>query len=933
MNWLTEFANSRIAKRIVFANYMDHLRLKREDKSVYSDVEEALQDFAQRTGLTEMQKRALRRQMFVKIALTTMDRGIDPSGPPFQSQVQEDLGLYDTDDAPASILPGVKPGSELAKQLEQTKKKKNLFKKLRESEPQQARTDVEDRAGDEAPGTGDVGGGINANFKPGLIIEAAEEEDPWTQYQEKQESPKPTYEYKGAPKSRKPRSPGGGGKTSKEKNLLKQLQRLQNQLVQLFMEPGGSIAKPKWRPDLSVQERRKKIDLQSQMNEVRGDLAEYRSDRRQKEQVKAPSNKAARNDVQFLSLLDKELGVKSEDKRNEALKKLSPEGLQDLYDRVTKQFRDKLYYRPSQGHSDEFGDYVKCMVCDKYGLTWIDKENPGRLPTWHLNREHADELLGETEVENYRGELVDAYLRKFPGAALQSRENELASFVERLVEGATNRSLIEAPYIATESEKELNYTDDVVLDDIKYQFKRFGVDPEGKTLDELAQETLDAIKKRLEEEFPGSLEDVTYGEEGPHVSMGQIGKLKNRDIPFEAFHKAFREEVGEVSNEYRGTFSTFTAPTRKMKRRWTSTEREKVRQERFKQLRREDLVNELAIELERAPTEEEIEARIAELDMVPVNISVTGGRACWNCGEPATVLVPSRRKVAVNSATCPYCGVYREVLVETKEDDPNSGWDGRYVIRDPNENSPGGVEYYVIYEDDDYIGNGPKAVDNSRYVHRLSRAEQEIRTEIVEEDAEKVGEQYTSPLAVRDRVYSEQFGNGTVAFIEGSHIWVFPDDNPHYAELENLEGEVVKIQSRLANRSGYYKVENVEIDRDMQTVEVLLRSEDGHLGTQHYNNLQVLKQQVPVANETSLSELQKVSLGENRLRRQRYLIRLARGKNMIVKVERYVQKEKTKKETPGKYKFTGGSRLERLRGRVKRSRLIQRLFNVRWSAL
>ena len=44
------------------------------------------------------------------------------------------------------------------------------------------------------------------------------------------------------------------------------------------------------------------------------------------------------------------------------------------------------------------------------------------------------------------------------------------------------------------------------------------------------------------------------------------------------------------------------------------------------------------------------------MELTPVTISVTGGRSCWNCGELHTVLVPSRRKIAINSATCPNCG-------------------------------------------------------------------------------------------------------------------------------------------------------------------------------------------------------------------------------------------------------------------------------------
>ena len=112
-DWLDSFDNT---KRVVVANFLDKLSLRLEQnskKQQHASIEEALEDFAQRTGLNQMQKRALRRQAMLKLAFdfTEVDR-------------EHDLQQVEFGDAPASILPGVKPGTENEKKIE--KKKTNM---------------------------------------------------------------------------------------------------------------------------------------------------------------------------------------------------------------------------------------------------------------------------------------------------------------------------------------------------------------------------------------------------------------------------------------------------------------------------------------------------------------------------------------------------------------------------------------------------------------------------------------------------------------------------------------------------------------------------------------------------------------------------------------------------------------------------------------
>jgi len=913
-NWLDEFANSKIAQRVVLANYLSHLHLKNEGRETYANVEEALQDFAQRTGLTELQKRSLRRQVFVKMAAEISFRGPSPD-------IKEDIKQFDNGNAPAAILPGVKPGSEKAKKLDKLRKKP--FGKLTDLGPEsQQNRDVEDNAQQKAPGSLDTDSvvdspsqTIGAEFRPGLVIEAAEE-DPWAALRKEKEPPQ--YQFRGT----KPQKGRGLG-VSKEKRILEQIRELQTQIVKRFMEPGGTISQPKWKPQTNVEKKLRK-DLESRINELRGDLADIRYKRKLKEEAEAPKNKAAMNDIKFRVIVNNLLGAKTDEQRKAGLRKLSPEGLQDLYDRAMGELGDNIYRKPSQSFDKEYGDYVKCMVCDKHGKLWINSDNPGILPFSHLET-HADVLLGEvdltsSEAGKYHQEIVNAYIRRYPGAALQSRAHELATYMERMAEQATDKPFTQPPHVATKIEKKLNYTDGVITDMILHQFRKFGVDPDDRTLEELAQEVLGEIKGRLNEEFPDSLARPEETEK--EYKLRDVGRLEEKEIPFEAFHRAFREEVGRIIEEYRGTFSDFKPVIRRQKIRHTQKSRQEIRKEWFKQLREEDIEQQLAVELGHWPKPAELAKKLHDLSLIKIGISVTGGRGCWNCGNNEPVLVENKR-IAINSATCAKCGVYREVLVRVREID----WEQDYVIRDTNEADPGGPKHYIIWEDPDYVGNGPKAIGNCKFIHILGREEKEIHTRLVEPSTAPLapGEEAKTEmpkLEVGMPIYSQQFGHGSIVYIEDNHIWVAWEDLKHQrtAKLGALRDEVISIASSDPNKSGNWKVIDVEVDKANTTVTLKMKSPTGREATRYWTNLGVLEQNVQVAVEMNPQELQKVEYGSRRMRREKILRRLGQQKEKPIRytditVDRYVKEAKPIV-----------SRVDILKRKIRRARLLKRLL-------
>ena len=474
------------------------------------------------------------------------------------------------------------------------------------------------------------------------------------------------------------------------------------------MEPGGTIKEPTWKKGKDKREENElwkgRKRLESEINDLRFELQYIYDKRSEKEEREKPTSRADSNNVKFLNSINSVLGVKGTKKRSEALQELSDEGIQAKFDEAMQKFRKKIYYKASQGHDEEHGDYVKCMIDD-----WINPDDPSVLPLDHI-LSHAEELLEEgAHVDQWREELVEEYLKHYPGASFFSRERELANFMERIADKALGARL-HPVHVATDAEKDQNYTDNVLLDKILSKFRRHGVDPETsteggqKSRKQLAQEVLEEIKAQVDEEWPNALQTEHVDRQTGEIShsTGQVGKLEEKNIPFNEFYSIFREAVNSTVEAYRGTLLRTRAPTRRPKIRWPSPAREELRQKWFKQLHKDDLIEELAEKLGRKPKKKEIANYIAQQNLVAVKISVTGQRGCWNCGEDHTVYVPNS-KIGINSATCPNCTAYREVLVRSKSSDIGKGdkatWNcpkercgeqHEYVIRDPNNNDPGG---------------------------------------------------------------------------------------------------------------------------------------------------------------------------------------------------------------------------------------------------
>jgi len=905
-----------MAKRIITANYINHIRLKNEGRETYANIEDALQDFASRTGLNEMQKRALRRQVFVKLATHLP-----------QMNFEDDKMLFENGNAPAAILPGIKPGSEKAKLLEKTRKKP--FHKLTDLGPEsQQNRDVEDNAQQKSPGSSDADSLIDApsqtsaGYRAGIVIEASEELESDEDIARKKG---PTFKFPTKPQGK--RGPAQQEK-SRERKILEEISELQKHYIHMFLKPGTTYSKPILRDDLTIAERKARNGMKSQIealsNEYRG-LVEKRKQKSEQESVK---HKVEENNIKFNSVIKKLLGVKTKEEQKLKLKHLSPEGLQDLYNKAVDEFGSGVYHRPSQGTDPEHGDYVKCMVCDSHDKLWINNDNPGVIPFEHLET-HADELLGRverspegvieyqsTEAGKYRENLINAYHRKFPGASLQSREQELAAELGR--EALRASPGIHPPHVATKTETKLNYTDRVLTDMVLHQFRRFGVDPDDKTLDELAKEVIEEIKMRLDDEFPNTL--LAQDAEGK-PQLREINYLESKNVPFEALHRAFREEVGRATEEYRGTFSDFKPLTKRHKRRWTSTERRTVQKERLEELRVKDVEQELATELGHWPTPAELAKKLRDLDKIQVGISITGGRGCWNCGNDELILVDNKR-IEINSATCPKCGVYREVLVKVMEFE----WEQKYVIRDVNENDPGGSKPYIIYEDSDYIGNGPKAIGNSRFVHILGREEQEIRTRLDEDKPTEPGKQAAPiKLEVGTAVYSQQFKHGRVVYIQDGTTWVAWESSQYErkVKLKDLKGEVISLQSSKARTSGFYIVDNIEINNEDETVTVHLKSPAGLPVVREWNSLEVLENEVPVASVVDPKELEKVEYASRRRIRERVLLKMSQEKqnrHVTHSVDRLVKAQKEVKQMPLV------SRVNILKRKIKRSKLTKRLL-------
>lgn len=809
MNWLNEFFNSPQMRRVVVANYIDHVRQNNafRGKEKYATIEEALQDFAQRTGLSEMQKRALRRDIFMKVAMDAV-----------KLREKRDMKQVELGEAPPSVLPGVKPGSEREKLL-----RKRLKKDPAIAEPPDLPVDtgLADRGVENAIS--------EAQFRPGLIIEAAEE-GLFGDVVEEEEKPKMSLI-----EPKRPGRPGTGkGRTtSKEQRLIAKIKHLESEIAKI-LQPGSNLEIPIW----SGEEFDRGEKLKSDLLELKVELAELTRNRRRKEEMMKPSAQAARNDVEFRTAVDDVLGIGKGKKhlqeaitqRKEAFQKLSDQGLQEVFDKAVKKFKKQITYRPSQGQNAEVGDYVKCMICDAKKKLWVYAENPAILPFWHLLT-HEEELLGdvtERQIDktsgekqttwkgktSFHNELVNAYLKKYPGAFLEAREQELARTFESMVENSRGRSLLDPVHVATEQDKGLDYSDEALLESILYQLRRFGVDSNEKSSEEMAQEVLLAIKSDLDDAFPGQ---IPMGAEG----LGEIGKLEDLEIPFNEFQKIFNEQVSETANWYRGTLLRRRPSRRREKVRQTSVSRQEIRKRTGKELEWEKAREELHQELGKAPTDKQIKDRLQEKHMVPVGLGIYGNKSCWKCGE-VNIIYTHNSEESIDSVTCPKCGAYKEKLVGGKGDKgerlerwecPKCHESKILVIRDPNITQPEAARRYDIYCDERRIGDGPLAKGYSTCVTLVGHESTYTYTPV--ETQEETG-LVTEQVKINDRVRDKTHGLGTIVWIEetkdgpdtavGSKIWV---------DFDSGAGEKIKLADAvdhiIAISGKYYKLVGAKI--------------------------------------------------------------------------------------------------------------------------
>ena len=127
----------------------------------------------------------------------------------------------------------------------------------------------------------------------------------------------------------------------------------------------------------------------------------------------------------------------------------------------------------------------------------------------------------------------------------------------------------------------------------------------------------------------------------------------------------------------------------------------------------------------------------------------------------------------------------------------------------------------------------------------------------------------------------------------------------------------------------WWKVTDVAIDNSTQTVAVSLKGPRGESFTRRYDNLNVLDAQVTIAHEVSLQDLQRLEFGSRRKQRIQVLLKIGRagckGFEMYT-VERFTKgrgkyKSKTRRKSPR-------AKIELLRNRVKRARVVRRLLGV-----
>ena len=586
-DWLDSFDNT---KRVVVANFLDKLSLRLEQnskKQQHASIEEALEDFAQRTGLNQMQKRALRRQAMLKLAFdfTEVDR-------------EHDLQQVEFGDAPASILPGVKPGTENEKKIEKKLYDKKIDKNRKKEEINKGEIDLGEISRRDLESMTSVIGSLTSKAVGGFKkVKTETTPQPFTKMpKSRYTTPKPSWKPDPVKKV-----------TRKERNIQDQIDSMKISLRRFLDESTGEVRK------LDKNEWIEYEEMKSQLAQLQQGLEEFREEKKQQDAIDEPDHVAALNDKEFLSEFDKMLGVdmsattvsSREKQRTEKLKqitentlyfgdessRMNPE-LQKAFEQAAITFKRegpheglKTYYKKSQGYyammdsGVEIFDFVECLACKENAewnkthsekeqrpdrsnatatrrikgtelgepyRTWINEKDPGRLSYEHLKSHIADfkrdgQLKENPEdvTKEYRQDLVDVYLNTYPGASLQSRENEFATFIQDKINSNLDRTRDKQLLLVSSTQKDLNYTDDIVKDLIAKRLRNLEVDWVDASQKNLVNKILESVKNKLQLKFP-------------HLDLrGNIGRIGkgHTDVPFSAFYGTLENEIVKAVEE------------------------------------------------------------------------------------------------------------------------------------------------------------------------------------------------------------------------------------------------------------------------------------------------------------------------------------------------------------------------------------------------
>lgn len=337
--------------RKIYANYLEHLKRTMEDRAQegkQASIDEILTDYAERTGLNEMQKRALiRRVAMLKVAADFTKKDLERD----IEQVEQGL-------APPSILPGIQPGSKKDKKLRRSKDPE-----VRRQKPDNTEKGADGVNYDE---DNDLHMTMTMNLMQGSVRQRRRI---FAQTAEK---------------------------------IQDKITTVENKLVDEFLVPGSSLENPQWDKSKSWKDR---IALESKLHNLNVELQTLEQQQEFKDYQQSPEGKTRKNNGQFAKVFDKIVGAKDAADRAERIQDLSTRGLQNVFDKAVA--KSDKFYKDSQGYSEEHGDYVKCVMCN-----WINPANPSIIPASHLqtHAEELDAKNPGTLISNYLDSFPEASL-------------------------------------------------------------------------------------------------------------------------------------------------------------------------------------------------------------------------------------------------------------------------------------------------------------------------------------------------------------------------------------------------------------------------------------------------------------------------------------------------------------------------------------------